>query len=132
MSFAPPCNAFAGDATGLIAQGECGECTWTLSENGALVIAAKEGTRGQLPDLSNNVNNGYGRAPWDSYRSKITSARFEGSVVASRGFRTNGIGGIFGGSRNLVDVTLSGLSLGEVTGLDAAFYGCESLEHVDL
>lgn len=63
VSFAPPCNAFAGDATGLIAQGECGECTWTLSENGALVIAAKEGTRGQLPDMSNNVNNGYGRAP---------------------------------------------------------------------
>lgn len=42
------------------------------------------------------------------------------------------LGGVFGGSRNLVDVTLSGLSLGEVTGLDAAFYGCESLEHVDL
>lgn len=131
VSFAP-CNAFAGDATGLIAQGECGECTWTLSESGALVIAAKEGTRGQLPDLSNNVNNGYGRAPWDAYRSKITSARFEGSVVASRGFRTNDIGGIFGGSRNLVDVNLSGLSLGEVTGLDGAFYGCDSLEHVDL
>lgn len=129
---------------------ECGNCTWTIDDEGALIIEPKSGTNGKLASLGEND-----LFPWvyPNYQSRITSVivkpgvKAEGNLGAMfspcsnlktadlSGLDTTGatnMGSMFGGCKSLVSIKLAGFNTAQVKEMNGMFAGCEKLEELDL
>lgn len=102
--------------------GTCGTCSWTLSEDGELVVRSANGTEGTLQSFtSTNV------IPWYSKRTEIKSVRFEGKVKSGLHCAN-----MFEGCINLSNVDLTNFDTTGVSNFNSMFKNCKSLENIDV
>ena len=110
--------------------------TWKISDQGELYIDAVTVPDYNVQLFAKNYNEGYARdnqmhfvrgvtkAPWGSYKSKITSVRFSSRTV------TIGSGAFFGLTA-LKSVSFDTRSTNNIVIKDAAFEDCIYLHSVD-
>ena len=100
--------------------GTCGTCTWTIYENGHMIIEPTEGETGTLSEWTK-----WNGSPWCAYRDEITSVEFRGEVIASTCLY------MFEGCFNLTAIDFKGFKTTNVTNMDCMFHFCESLQSLD-
>ena len=105
------------------ASGTCGTVTWTLYDDGELVLAPTSGDEGTLESFSGHYNG----APWYRYNNKITSVDITGTVHAGES-----LGYMFYDCYNMESADLSGLDTSNVTDMSDMFSCCESLTSLDV
>ena len=118
LAFSP--HALAADDD--IASGTSGTCTWTIDATGKLTVAPTSGDTGTLAMWNNTIYS----SPWYSQRTKITSATFEGTIVARTCY------GMFYGCSEMTTVNLKGLDTSSVTTAGCMFTNCKALKSVNL
>lgn len=102
--------------------GTCGTCSWTLSEDGELVVKPTNGSEGTLQSFTSTSI-----IPWYSKRTEIKSVRFEGKVKSGL-YLAN----MFEGCINLSSVDLTNLDTAGVSNFNSMFKNCKSLENLDV
>lgn len=131
---------------GPIAEGEIGNCTWTIDgQTGTLVIAPGE-NGGSLEDVWSPT--------WDGHAADIKIVRFERGVSSGqilhglfanctslayvggmRNFDTanaNNMSSMFEGCSSLVYIDVTDLDTSKVTRMDSMFKGCSMLQEVEI
>lgn len=135
----------ADPTPGPIAEGEIGNCTWTIDgQTGTLVIAPGE-NGGSLEDVWSPT--------WDGHAADIKIVRFERGVSSGqilhglfanctslayvggmRNFDTanaNNMSSMFEGCSSLVYIDVTDLDTSKVTRMDSMFKGCSMLQEVE-
>lgn len=102
--------------------GTCGTCSWTLSEDGELVVKPTNGSEGTLQSFTSTSI-----IPWYSKRTEIKSVRFEGKVKSGLH-----LANMFEGCINLSSVDLTNLDTAGVSNFNSMFKNCKSLENLDV
>lgn len=102
--------------------GTCGTCSWTLSEDGELVVKPTNGSEGTLQSFTSTSI-----IPWYSKRTEIKSVRFEGKVKSGLH-----LANMFEGCINLSSVDLTNLDTTGVSNFNSMFKNCKSLENLDV
>lgn len=102
--------------------GTCGTCSWTLSEDGELVVKPANGSEGTLQSFTSTSI-----IPWYSKRTEIKSVRFEGKVKSGLH-----LANMFEGCINLSSVDLTNLDTAGVSNFNSMFKNCKSLENLDV
>lgn len=102
--------------------GTCGTCSWTLSEDGELVIKPTNGSEGTLQSFTSTSI-----IPWYSKRTEIKSVRFEGKVKSGLH-----LANMFEGCINLSSIDLTNLDTAGVSNFNSMFKNCKSLENLDV
>ena len=96
---------------------ECGTCVWSIDSKGTLVVKPADGAEsGELPYS----------IPWENYKAKVCSVKFEGTVKATK------LQGAFQDMARLEKVDLSGLDSSKCTAMFSMFNGCSNLRSVNL
>lgn len=101
----------------MIATGNWGNCDWTISDEGRLVISG---------GLAESVSAD-GKSPWNEYSDKIRSVSIDGTV--------SGVVSLIGSFMNctqLEEVDLTGLDTSKTVDMSWLFCGCSKLRSVDL
>ena len=98
---------------------KCGTCQWMIDADGCLVIEPQSGESGELRDW-------VWTAPWDDYKSSITSVAIKKTVIAKT------TSGAFYDCMSLRSIDLSGLDTSQATDMSDMFSGCSSLASLDL
>ena len=127
FAFVPSGTAFAeGDN---IAQGTCGECTWTIDADGVLTIEPTNGVSGTLgeplsiSEPGNGTTVGEGTWPWSDYawstdhNSEISSVVIKPGVTAGKS-----LNGAFARLTSC-EFDLSGLDTSNTTDMSWMFLG---------
>lgn len=119
-----PISALASDSLKAQAatSGDCGNCTWTINEDGVLTIEPVSGKDGKL-------------APLDEYYTGWTPPHAPAitSVVIKSGVKANGsLFGMFQLCSNMTTADLSGLDTSDATDMASMFGGCSALASLDL
>ena len=129
-TFAVPVSAVALEASGetgsaadtdtsdyIVDWTECGTCVWSIDSEGTLVVKPADGAEsGELPYS----------IPWENYKAKVCSVKFEGTVKATK------LQGAFQDMARLEKVDLSGLDSSKCTAMFSMFNGCSNLRSVNL
>lgn len=102
--------------------GTCGTCSWTLSEDGELVVKPTNGSEGTLQSFTS-----ISIIPWYSKRTEIKSVRFEGKVKSGLH-----LANMFEGCINLSSIDLTNLDTAGVSNFNSMFKNCKSLENLDV
>ena len=102
--------------------GTCGTCSWTLSEDGELVVKPTNGSEGTLQSFTSTSI-----IPWYSKRTEIKSVRFEGKVKSGLH-----LANMFEGCINLSSIDLTNLDTTGVSNFNSMFKNCKSLESLDV
>ena len=102
--------------------GTCGTCSWTLSEDGELVVKPTNGSEGTLQSFTSTSI-----IPWYSKRTEIKSVRFEGKVKSGLH-----LANMFEGCINLSSIDLTNLDTVGVSNFNSMFKNCKSLENLDV
>ena len=100
----------------IIANGECGECTWTIDADGLLLIAPTDGVRGLLENIS------IGTDLWQDHRELIRDVNIAEGVIANTELQW-----MFTGCKNMVTADLRNLDTSNVYAMGWMFDGCSSL-----
>ena len=108
---------FAENAYADIASGDW----WKITDSGELIIG--NGSEMTIPINPTNLYDW----PWNSYRSQIISARFDGVVHAGTSTRD-----MFYICSKLTDLDLSSFDTSAVTNMQSMFGGCSGLTSLDL
>lgn len=107
-------------ASGDIASGTCGTCSWVIDQNGVLTIKPTDGESGTLARVSSNTQ-------WLEHCEQITSVVFKKGVIAN-----NNSSVLFDGCTNLTSIDFSNFDTSNATSIAGMFRNCNSLESVDL
>ena len=110
-----------GHEAAIAHSGTWGTCTWTIYEDGFMLVKPTNGESGTLA----NWNNAAG-VPWDAYRSEITSVKFQGEVIATS------CSYMFRGCSNLTSIDFGDIYTGDATYMNNMFSGCTALQELDL
>lgn len=102
--------------------GTCGTCSWTLSEDGELVVKPTNGSEGTLQSFTS-----ISIIPWYSKRTEIKSVKFEGKVKSGLH-----LANMFEGCINLSSIDLTNLDTAGVSNFNSMFKNCKSLENIDV
>ena len=102
--------------------GTCGTCSWTLSEDGELVIRPTNSAEGTLQSFTSTSI-----IPWYSKRTEIKSVRFEGKVKSGLHCAN-----MFEGCVNLSKIDLTNFDTTGVSNFNSMFKNCKSLENLDV
>lgn len=102
--------------------GTCGTCSWTLSEDGELVVSPISGSEGTLQSFTSTSI-----IPWYSKKTEIKSVRFEGKVKSGLH-----LANMFEGCINLSSVDLTNLDTTGVSNFNSMFKNCKSLANLDV
>ncbi len=109
--------AVSADSDYIVDWTECGTCVWSIDSNGALVVKPADGNEtGELTEV-----------PWSSYRSKVKSVKFEGTVKAPSNFDY-----AFRDMTKLEAVDFSGLDTSGTKSIRLLFDSCYKLSYLDL
>lgn len=142
-------SANASGTSEIMAKGTYNKTTWTLYNNGLLVV---EGTGDyQKSDKRYNGSWGNERSPWYKYAQFITNAQVNLKNVTDlswmfqecenletvdfTGTTTENListAGLFSGCINLTSANFQILNTSKVTNMNAMFHNCESLKSLDL
>ena len=105
----------------IIANGECGECTWTIDADGLLLIAPTDGVRGMLEDITKDT------VPWKDHKDVIRAASITLGVFANKS-----VSHMFHGCENMVAADLHHLDTSNVTNMSDMFDRCNTLKTLDI
>ncbi len=114
----------------MIAEGTCGTCSWTIDEDGLLMISPSNGNSGRLDSFSSqsgSLDAALDNAPWSSYADKITEVIVDPGVEAGEECVC-----LFAGLSNCSKMDLSHLNTEQVMSMKGMFYKCSSLLTLDL
>ena len=107
--------------------GVSGTCTWTLYDDGSLIIAPTDpnAESGQLS--APHSYNSYRDTPWAAFRDSIKSVKFEKNVKAYKSCDY-----MFSELSNLTSIDFTNFDTSDVTNMDNMFYNCQNLTSLDL
>ena len=98
-------------------------CEWSILDGELIVRPAGGAAEGVLKQPSNGM-------PWKDQKTKITSAKFQGTVHLEQEETIND--GLFEGYNRVKSIDLSGLDTANITDMRCMFRGCSRLESIDL
>ncbi|HIW76612.1 MAG TPA: BspA family leucine-rich repeat surface protein [Candidatus Gordonibacter avicola] len=104
-------------------EGEWGNCTWVIDEQGCLTISPKLGTDGVLGSVDKSEKN----IPWYTQRDLIKSLRIEEGVKGAPDSSR-----LFWGCVNMETADVSGFDTSDVTIMFNMFRDCSALKSLDL